>query len=189
MASRLPFVLKNGMKYPRVVLGTSDMPNELVPEVIENAVKIGYRSFNTAEMYDNEREIGVGLKRVIGRHCAREDIILTTKAWPTSNKYLRKAIQGSLDRLDLDYIDVYNLHWPIPYKDKQAKRFEEFYQDREIEFYPIYKVWADMEKLVEEGLTKHIGVSNWNVALLTDMLGFANIPPLVNEIELHPYWP
>ena len=105
MASRLPYVLKNGVKFPRVVLGTSEMTLEEIPDVIEMAIRLGYRSINTAQMYNNEKEIGIAINRSSGKHCNREDIVLCSKIWPTHFKNVRETVLEQLKKLDLDYID------------------------------------------------------------------------------------
>jgi diketogulonate reductase-like aldo/keto reductase len=93
-----------------------------------------------------------------------------------------------MEALGVDYIDNYGLHYPMPFKNTGFKTAAEFYADIQFEWRALHTVWPHMEALVDEGLVKHISVSNWSVALLADLFGYARIKPLVNEIEFHPYY-
>jgi alcohol dehydrogenase (NADP+) len=107
----------------------------------------------------------------------REDLFVTTKVWITNYSDPVAALKRSLEDLQLDYVDLYLIHWPITNLGDDGK-FEKL---------PMYKIWSNMEKCVELGLTKNIGVSNFNTQLLADMMTYADITPAVNQVEIHPY--
>lgn len=110
----------------------------------------------------------------------REDLFVTTKLWGSEKEDVEGALKKCLERLQLDYVDLYLVHWPIAYKKIGEDEYEFFKISNQ-------QTWQDMESLVEKGLTKSIGVSNFNVQSLIDMLTYCKIKPVCNQIELHPY--
>lgn len=158
--------LKNGDKMPRIGFGTWKIPEgEQAYEATITALKTGYRHIDTAFIYGNEHSVGRAVNAV---DIDREDIFVTTKLWTDVVGYDNAIIacQASLERLGLDYIDLYLIHWPdIP------KRLE---------------AWRALVDLQKEGLIHHIGVSNYAVEHLEEIRNNSTTTPEVNQIELHP---
>lgn len=170
-----------------------------VPKLIEDAVQNGYRHFDCACDYGNEAEVGAGLESILkAGKCQRDDLWITSKLWNTYHapEHVRPALERSLADLRLDYLDLYLVHFPIALKyvpmdhryppewtyDPQAEQPKmEFAQ------VPLEETWRAMEGLVQSGLVKNIGVCNYSVALLRDMLTYADVRPAVLQVELHPY--
>ncbi|CAI2377282.1 unnamed protein product [Moneuplotes crassus] len=173
------YTLNNGYKIPKVGLGTFDMKS--VDEVYTAIVECGYRHIDTANYYFNEDIIGEALQKVYKEtDLKREDLFITSKIWGHQKKDVKGALNASLEKLQTDYLDLYLIHWPVAYEeDENGKKVP-------LKI-PNHVVWAEMEKLVNEGLIKSIGVSNFNVQTLLDMLAYCEIKPVCNQIELHPY--
>lgn len=177
--------LSSGHKMPSVVFGTYDIPKAEVKQVVLKAVRAGYSHLDTAALYDNEAEIGEALTELLSTgERTRDQLYITTKAFMSNYRNIREAALVSLKKLQLTYIDQYLLHWPFAYVDEgvQLPQFT-----TKLDRYPLHLVWAQMEALVDEGLVKSIGVSNWSIALLNDMLSYARIPPVTNQFEINPY--
>ncbi len=158
--------LNNGINMPLLGLGVYDMYKEAAEQAVEDALTIGYRLIDTASMYENEIEIGNGIKR---SGINREEIFLTTKLNNTDHGYDQalKAFDDSLKKLGQDYVDLYLIHWPI--KEGRAAS------------------WKALEKLYADKRVKAIGVANYNIALLEELKSTANIVPAVNQIECSPW--
>lgn len=145
----------------------------MLAESIEKAImETDYVYLDSASMYKNETEVGIALQSCFKRGKKREDVFILTKVDMHEQNDVEKYCRESLKRLQLDYVDMYLLHFPYNY-----------YAPTPI---PMHKLWRDMENLVDIGLTKSIGVSNFNAQLLWDMMTYAKYIPAVNEIELHP---
>lgn len=172
--------LTSGQEMPVIGLGTSSFTDNEVEDVFVRAItEIGYRHIDTASFYKNEEQIGRALKKVFDKGIKRESLFITTKCWNEEKGDPRKALKASLDRLGLDYVDMYLFHWPANYimVDGNAKTMK----------WPLSKTWEVMEQLVDEGLTKNIGLSNYNCQLIYDLLTYCRIRPACNQIELNPY--
>lgn len=160
-------LLNNGLKMPWLGFGVFQIADGTVVEnAIIKALEVGYRSIDTATVYRNEKGVGKAIK---DSGVPREDIFLTTKVW---NEDLRKkrtiaAFEESLERLDTDYVDLYLVHWPV----------DNCYID----------AWRDMEKIYQTGRAKAIGLSNFMIPHLEDVLGMCEIKPAVNQVEFHPW--
>ena len=166
-------------KVPSIGIGTAFMTSD-ISEVIYNSIKDGTRLIDTASRYGSEEGVGKGIKRAIEKGIVkREDLFITTKLGKLEMTEAEEAIKRSLKTLGLDYIDLYLLHWPkfFIYNEKGEKT----------NLMPMHKIWPIMESFVEKGYTKYIGVSNYNVQSLLNLLSFCKIKPLVNEVEFHPY--
>jgi alcohol dehydrogenase (NADP+) len=181
----------NGDKMPSLGLGTwRSKPNE-VYEAVLHAIKVGYRHIDCAYVYKNENEIGNAVKDAISEGLVkREDLWITSKLWNDSHlpKDVLPAIKNSLKDLKLDYLDLYLVHWPIAIKKgvdfpSEAKDFLSSIQA------PISATWKEMEKLQQSGLSRHIGVSNFNSAKIEELKKDASQMPTVNQVEFHPYLP
>ena len=170
--------LNNNLEIPLIGLGTSRVKN--AEEVVYHSIKDGVRLIDTALLYKNEEDIGKGIKRAIDEGLVkREELFIVDKLWIDDKSNPEKALTEALKRLNLDYIDLYLDHWPcgnIFLKDKESKTIS------------IFELWPKMEELVDKGLTKSIGCSNYNVQSLLNLLSFCRIKPVINQVEYHPYY-
>jgi 2,5-diketo-D-gluconate reductase B len=166
-AARIPSVTAGGASIPLVGLGTWDLRGRTCARMVEQALRLGYRHIDTAEMYDNEREVGEGLH---ASGVKRDDIFVTTKIWPEhfAPRDLERAARDCLARLRLREIDLLLLHWPNPQ-------------------IPLSDTLGALCKVKRDGLTRHIGVSNFTVQLVEDAVRLASEPLVCNQIECHPF--
>lgn len=164
---------------PSLIFGTYHIRGSLVDSSLDAAYSSGFRSIDTASLYENEAEIG---SWHISRNIPRGSLFITTKVWPTSYRDISSSLNSSLKSLQTDYIDLFLLHWPVSLKSSNYLP-----DNSHIDRFPLQKVWAQMENLQRSGKVKHIGVSNWNVSLLNDLLSYAEIPPACNQFEMHLY--
>ena len=158
--------LHNGVKMPWLGLGVykAEAGTE-VEQAVLTALRHGYRSIDTAKLYANEESVGKALKE---SGVPREEVFITTKVWNTDQGYesTLRAFEESRTRLGLEYLDLYLIHWPV----------KEKYKD----------TWRALEKLYHDGLIRAIGVSNFQVHHLEDLMQTATIVPMVNQVEFHP---
>ncbi|TFB24499.1 aldo/keto reductase [Filobacillus milosensis] len=159
--------LNNGVEMPGFGLGVykAEEGQEVV-NAVRTAIDHGYRLIDTASFYGNESGVGEGLREASVK---RDEIFVTTKVWNDEQGYdeTLKAFEQSLNRLSLDYLDLYLVHWPVTGKFRET--------------------WRAMERLYDEGVIKAIGVSNFHVHHLEDLMVAANVKPTVNQIEYHPH--
>lgn len=168
--------LNNGILMPGIGFGTWKIKDyNQVIDVVKNAIEVGYRHIDTASVYGNEEAIGTALKESC---IPREDIFVTTKLWNSVRGYNETicAFNESLKKLQLEYIDLYLIHWPSPLE------FRDCYQEKNIETYQA------LEKLYSQGKIKAIGVSNFLKHHIEELKNFVSIPIAVNQIEFHPYY-
>ena len=162
--------LHNGVKMPWFGLGVFKVEEgpELV-SAVKTAIKHGYRSIDTAAIYENEVGVGQGIREAIQEaNISREDLFVTSKVWNSDLGYESTiaAYEASLNKLGLEYLDLYLIHWPVAGKYKEA--------------------WKALESLYKEGRVKAIGVSNFHIHHLEDLMEDAEIKPMVNQVEYHP---
>lgn len=160
--------LNNGLKIPQLGFGVWQVPDEQADTAVAKALEVGYRSIDTAMIYKNE--IGVG-KAIKESAVPREELFITTKVWNSDQGYENtlRAFDESLERLGLDYVDLYLIHWPTPQYDK---------------YVDTYKA---LEKLYHDGRVKAIGVCNFEIEHLERLLKECEVVPVLNQIECHPY--
>jgi diketogulonate reductase-like aldo/keto reductase len=161
------FTLNNGIPMPAVGLGVYQMPDgPLTQRAVDYALRCGYRHIDTAMIYRNEESVG---KAIAGGFVPREEVFITTKLWNSDQGYDQaiKACHAGLNRLGLTYVDLYLIHWPV-----QGKRKES---------------WRALETLYDEGKCRAIGVSNYLVHHLEELLGYCKVIPAADQLEMHPF--
>ncbi|WP_010532051.1 aldo/keto reductase [Lentibacillus jeotgali] len=160
-------MLNNGVKIPGFGLGVYKVEDGSVTvESVKAALNNGYRSIDTASFYDNERGVGQGIKE---SGIPREEIFVTSKVWNDEQGYENtlQAFEDSLEKLGTDYLDLYLIHWPVKGKYKDT--------------------WKAMEKLYEEGKVRAIGVSNFHIHHLKDLMADSSVKPVIDQVEYHPH--
>jgi 2,5-diketo-D-gluconate reductase B len=163
----IPSIAANGANIPLVGLGTWELRGRACARVVEQALRLGYRHIDTAEMYDNERDVGEGLR---ASGVKRSEVFVTTKIWPNhfTPRDLERAARDCLARLRLGEVDLLLLHWPNPNV-------------------PLAETIGALCKAKRDGLARHIGVSNFTVALVGQALAAATEPLVCNQVECHPF--
>ena len=184
----IEFQFANGDNMPAFGLGTwKSKPGE-VKAAVYQAIKAGYRHIDCAEIYDNQNEVGEGIRRAIDEGiCKREDLWITSKLWNTDHKKDRvePALKRINDQLGLDYLDLFLIHWPVALREGMMFP-KEPYDLLSLKEVPLTDTWEGMAKCKDKGLAKHIGVSNFNQNHLAELLNHGPAPEM-NQIELHPY--
>lgn len=167
------YTLSNGVKIPAIGYGTWQTPNDVTAECVKNALAAGYRHVDTAWGYDNEIGVGDGVR---ASGVKREDIFITSKHWVTFRGYQKTidAVEDSLKRLGMDYIDLYLVHWPCVELSNPA--WEEINAD----------TWRGFEKMYKDGKLRSIGVSNYEQKHIEALAKNAEVMPMVNQLEFHP---
>lgn len=187
--------LNSGYEMPVVGLGTWRIPEDKAEESVYNAIKLGYRHIDCAYCYENEKEVGLGIKKAIDEGIVkRSDLFITSKLWNNHHapEHVPQAIKYSLKCLGLTYLDLYLVHFPVAFKfngvgDDDKGSIKENGKIL-LANVPLQKTWEAMEKLVKDGLTRSIGVSNYGVCQILDVLSYCKIKPAVNQFELHPFF-
>jgi 2,5-diketo-D-gluconate reductase A len=159
--------LNNGVRMPQLGYGVFQVPDDETTAAVKAALEAGYRSIDTAAVYGNEKGVG---QAIAESGIARDELFVTTKLWNADQGHdtALAAFDASLDKLGLDHVDLYLIHWPTPARD--------LYLD----------TWRALEKLLADGRTRAIGVSNFTAAHLERLMDSASVVPAVNQIELHP---
>jgi 2,5-diketo-D-gluconate reductase B len=162
-----PVVEAHGARIPLVGLGTWDLRGRTCARLVEQALRLGYRHVDTAELYENEREVGEGLR---ASGIKRGEVFITTKVWPShfAPRELERSAKESLVRLRLSDVDLLLLHWPNPQ-------------------IPLSETLGALCKVKRMGLARHIGVSNFTVALIEGAVQLADEPLVCDQVELHPF--
>lgn len=165
----MDLTLNNGNTIPQLGLGVYKVAQSAAVNLMREAIEVGYRRIDTAALYDNETEVGRGIRE---SGISREEVFVTTKIWNDRQGYQEslKAIDESLKRLDLGYIDTLLIHWPCPAQDLYLE------------------TWKAFEKVLNDGLVKNIGVSNFQPAHLSRLFENSEVKPTINQVELHPFF-
>ncbi|GAA3377716.1 aldo/keto reductase [Streptomyces sannanensis] len=166
--SKVPSItLNNGVEMPQLGFGVWQVPDNEAAKAVGTALEAGYRSIDTAAIYENETGTG---KAIAASGLPREELFVTTKLWNSDQGYdsTLRAFDASLEKLGLDYVDLYLIHWPVPAKGT---------------YVDTYKA---LEKIHADGRAKAIGVSNFLTPHLERLIGETSVVPAVNQIELHP---
>ena len=185
---------ENGDKMPALGLGTWKSAKGEVYTAVKTAIEIGYRHFDCALVYGNEQEIGQAFADAMNEGTVkREDLWITSKLWNNSHEkqHILPSINTTLKDLQLDYLDLYLIHWPVALKREVAypQTGEDMLSLTDV---PLSETWAEMIVLKEMGLTRHIGVSNFSIKKLEEVTATTGVRPEVNQLELHPFlqqWP
>jgi len=182
--------LNNGKKIPALGLGTWKSEPGEVGAAVQTALETGYRHIDCAAIYMNEPEIGEIFSSVFSEGTIkREDVFITSKLWNSDHHpdAVEKACRKTLADLQLEYLDLYLMHWGIAFKPSNAK--EPLDENGMIMTEPVstQETWRAMEQLVEKGLVKSIGVANFTTTMLLDLLTYAKTQPVMNQVEIHPY--
>jgi 2,5-diketo-D-gluconate reductase B len=165
--SNVPVADANGARIPLIGLGTWDLRGRVCARVVEQALRFGYRHLDTAEMYDNEREVGEGLH---ASGVKRNEVFVTTKIWPShfAPRELERTARDCLVRLRLSEVDLLLLHWPNPQ-------------------IPLAETLGALCKVKRDGLARHIGVSNFTASLIEEALQASSEPLVCDQFECHPF--
>src|ERR1700726_4543435 len=163
----VPSIEANGARIPLLGLGTWELRGRTCARVVEQALRLGYRHLDTAELYENEREVGEGFR---ASGAKRNDVFVTTKIWPNhfAPRELERAARDCLVRLRLSEVDLLLLHWPNPKV-------------------PLSETVGALCKVKRDGLARHIGISNFTVALIEEAWRATSEPLVCNQIECHPF--
>jgi len=170
-------------------LGTWKAKGNEVKKAVKDALYAGVRHIDTAAQYGNEEYIGEALAEVFSEgNILREDVFITSKLWNNKHQegYVIPALQESLQKLQLDYLDLYLIHWPVAFKPNVTMPSSDS-DYLSLEEVPLIETWKQMETAKNNGLAKHIGVSNFSKKKLKDLIEKAKITPEMLQIELHPY--
>ncbi|KAL7346417.1 aldo-keto reductase [Encephalitozoon intestinalis] len=181
--------LNNGNEMPTVGLGTWGLEDEEVLECsIRNALDMGYRHIDTAFIYGNEKIIGNILRKLFKEGVVqRKDLFITSKLWNTFHGCPEDALRNTLNDLQTDYVDLYLIHWPVALDPAPDGTVESFGKKYSVGKFNPVSLWKKMEKLVDLGLAKSIGISNFGKDNTEKILQECRILPAVAQIELHPY--
>ncbi|WP_313894440.1 aldo/keto reductase [Psychrobacillus sp.] len=161
--------LNNGIEMPGFGLGVFQVENDATADIVKNAIEVGYRSIDTAAIYGNEAGVGEGIRQALASTgLKREDLFITSKVWNAGLSYEETiaAYEESLQKMGLDYLDLYLIHWPGINKYAES--------------------WRALEDLYTAGKIKAIGVCNFNISHLQDLLKIARVTPVINQVEFHP---
>jgi diketogulonate reductase-like aldo/keto reductase len=174
------FLLSSGARMPKVGFGTSRLAGARCEEIVLGAIRAGYRSVDTAKLYGNEAAVGRAVRRATAAGvCKRSDLFLTSKLCNDDHRCVEAACRRSLAALGVGYLDLYLVHWPIPWR-KGTVFCADWTRDQ-------CDTWRDMQRLVELGLVKSVGVSNFGAKLLARLIAECGAPyPAVNQLQLHP---
>lgn len=178
---------------PVLGLGVWRAELELLNSIILEAIRLGYRHFDCAADYKNEKELGQALAEAMRQGLVnRNELFITTKLWNSDHGHVREACQDSLKNLQLEYLDLYLVHFPVATRHTGVGTTESALDDEGVldidTTISLETTWHAMEDLVSTGLVRSIGISNYDIFLTRDCLAYSKIKPAVNQIETHPHF-
>jgi len=182
--------LNNGTEIPIIGLGTWKSDPGVLTQTVKDAIDVGYRHLDCALIYENEKEVGAGVKAKIEEGVVkREDLFLTSKLWNSFHRpdLVVPSLKTSLKDLGVDFVDLYLIHWPVAFKegnDLSPKDADGKFLFSDVDF---CDTWKAMEDCVHLGLTKSIGLSNFNSQQIDQIMKDCKIKPVMNQVECHPY--
>eukprot|EP01116_Phalansterium_solitarium_P013829 TRINITY_DN31257_c0_g1_i1.p1 TRINITY_DN31257_c0_g1~~TRINITY_DN31257_c0_g1_i1.p1 ORF type:complete len:343 (-),score=64.97 TRINITY_DN31257_c0_g1_i1:215-1243(-) len=186
--------LHDGVEIPALGLGTWKATPDVVIEALTHAIKIGYRHIDGAAVYRNEVEVGKGIASGLAAAGLRRDkLFVTSKLWNTEHRpeRVRNACIKTLQDLNLSYLDLYLMHWPVAFDPSSGAPYppradgSPWCVEEDV---PLWETFAAMKKLVDEGLVRSVGVSNFSIRQLEDLARHLDFVPAVNQVECHPYF-
>ncbi|PKI54769.1 hypothetical protein CRG98_024871 [Punica granatum] len=184
--------LNSGATMPIMGLGFFRMEGKDIKDLLFHAIKIGYRHFDCAAKYKNEKEVGEALAEAFRLGLVkREEVFITTKIWNSDHGHVIEACKDSLKKLQLDYLDLYLIHFPVPTPHTGIGAVASVLDNGVLDInttISLESVWRSMEALVDMGLVRSIGFSNYSLLLTRDCLAYSRIKPAVSQLELHPYF-
>ncbi|XP_078533359.1 aldo-keto reductase family 1 member A1-A-like [Lissotriton helveticus] len=189
--ARRTVTLSTGQKMPMLGLGTWQSPAGQVKAAVLHALEVGYRHIDCAFAYGNEQEVGDALVERVGpsKSLKREDVFIVSKLWNTKHhpEDVEPSCRVSLEKLQLQYLDLYLMHWPLAFKRGEALMPKN--EDGSMQYADTHFIdtWKAMEHLVDLGLVRAIGLSNFNSKQIDQILEVAKHKPVVNQVECHPY--
>lgn len=182
---------RNGDQMPALGLGTWKSEPGAVKEAVLTAIRDGYRHIDCAAIYGNEKEVGEALRQAFEESIAqREEMWITSKLWNDSHQkdQVIPALKKTLKDLQLDYLDLYLVHWPVAFK--SGVSFPESEKDfLSLSEVPLTETWKGMQEALDEGLARHIGVSNFKKEKIQDLIDNSDFVPEMNQVEMHPLLP
>jgi diketogulonate reductase-like aldo/keto reductase len=185
--------LYTGAEIPAIGLGTFGSDNynaTTIATAVDKAIRMGYRHIDCASVYGNEKEIGETFAKLFAEGVVtREELWITSKLWNDCHERVGESCRQSLKDLQIDYLDLYLVHWPFPNHHAPGVTVESRDANAKPYIHECYmQTWRNMEKLVDEGLVRHIGTSNMTVPKLELLLRDCRIKPACNEMEMHPHF-
>ncbi|MEM7278989.1 MAG: aldo/keto reductase [Pseudomonadota bacterium] len=184
-------------RMPTVGLGTWKIAPEDTAGVVCDAIAAGYRQIDSACDYGNEIQTGEGIQAALkAGHCSRDELWVTSKLWNSYHRFehVQAACERSLSDLNLDYLDLYLIHFPIatqfvPFEERYPPEWvvDDAQPSMVLDAVPLAETWAGMESLITRGLVKEIGVCNYSSSLLRDLMAYSTIKPAMLQIEAHPF--
>lgn len=180
------FTLNTGAKIPAVGFGTWKAATGEAGKAVEAAFSAGYRHFDCAPLYNNEPEIGEVFKKA---PVPRSEYFVTTKLWSSDHQRVEQALDKSLRDLGLEYVDLYLMHWPITLSPDTGAEYGKEDRKTHVEGWDFRDTWAEMEKLLQTGKVRAIGVANFSTTNLDKLLQTAKVTPAVNQSEIQPQLP
>lgn len=189
MSAPTSFKLNNGVEIPAVGLGTWQAPPGQVQAAVAHALKNGYRHLDCALIYQNEAEVGDGIKE---SGVPRSEIFITSKVWNTHQPNVADGLRQTLEALQTDYLDLYLIHWPVRLVPNESSGLLPVNPDgsRSVDRdWDQSETWRQMEEVYASGKVKAIGVANWSIPYLEELKKTWKIVPAVNQVELHPFLP
>ncbi|XP_050224755.1 non-functional NADPH-dependent codeinone reductase 2 [Mercurialis annua] len=181
--------LNCGIRMPILGFGTFTFQNDMQKTelAIHTALEMGYRHIDTAKVYGSEPAVGNALSEaILDQTVNREDVFVTSKLWGSDHHDPVSALNQTLRNLGMEYLDMYLVHWPVKLKPWACSPIP---QEEDFEKYlDIESTWAGMERCLDLGLCRSIGVSNFSSNKIIQLMDFASVPPVVNQVEMHPMW-